>query len=811
MKRTLLTIGFAAAALILLVSSNAHAGWIKNGALVSGAWNTQREPQICTDGAGGAIIVWEDFRTSYYDIYVQRLDPNGNPMWTTDGVAICTATGNQDEPRIVADGVGGAIIVWEDPRGLDKDVYAQRVDAGGGVLWIPDGVPVCTDTLAQVSPALVSDGAEGAVITWQDFRNNAHDDIFAQRIDMMGNPMWTMDGVPVCTNDGDQEDPVLTPNGFGGAIVAWSDGRVGTFDVYAQHIDDAGDPVWSFDGEPVCTVVNDEDKVMIVSDGSGGAVISWRDFRTGVPLDYDIYAQRIDVSGTPLWAINGVAICTASKQQFNNNMLADGQGGAFIVWQDNRVPSGYDIYIQYVKGSGLVQWTANGVPVSTPTGDQNFPTIASDGAGGVIITWSDYRTSTFDIYAQRVDALGTPQWTANGEEICTAGYGQFQPQIVAGGAGGAIITWFDYRSGSIEDVYAQRIGKNGKWGNPAPTITMVLDVPGDQGGLVDLTWLASRLDPWPEQQITTYTIWRSIAPVVAATMIESGSARALDGPRAATVSAKTTIRVERAAGETFYWELIDSHDAYYLEAYSKAVPTLFDSTAASPDPHFFQVIAHTSDPLVYWISNVGAGFSFDNVAPSPPLTLTAQRTNGDVDLEWSPSAENAEDLLHYAVYRSESSGFPPDPAYFLTDAPDTLLTDTTADPAKQYYYLVVAVDVHFNESDPSNEAMVGGATAVDERVPAVTALTVVPNSPNPFGVGTEIRFGLPVASEVTLEVYDIAGRRVFAKRTESLPAGWRSLQFDGRDVRGKLLPSGVYFYRLSAGGVTQTRKMVLLR
>ncbi|MCK5618397.1 MAG: T9SS type A sorting domain-containing protein, partial [Candidatus Krumholzibacteria bacterium] len=292
----------------------------------------------------------------------------------------------------------------------------------------------------------------------------------------------------------------------------------------------------------------------------------------------------------------------------------------------------------------------------------------------------------------------------------------------------------------------------------------------------------------------TYTVWRAITEV------------------AAVSPEMTSIRVQQMGAETFYWELIDSQIAQHLDAYSKTVPTLFDSTAVSPDPHYFQVIAHTEDPLVYWISNVGMGRSLDNLSPSPPLMLSAQRDNGDVDLEWNTSVENVEDLLHYAVYRSESSGFPPELPYLLVTTTDTLMTDTTADPAKAYFYITTAVDVHDNESEPSNEANVDPvATAIGDKAPRITSLTVLPNSPNPFSTGTTWRVGVPSRSDVTIEVYDVAGRRVFTRRLPQARVGWREVYFDGRDSTGKLLPSGVYLYRVTAAGVTRTQKMVIAR
>ena len=55
------------------------------------------------------------------------------------------------------------------------------------------------------------------------------------------------------------------------------------------------------------------------------------------------------------------------------------------------------------------------------------------------------------------------------------------------------------------------------------------------------------------------------------------------------------------------------------------------------------------------------------------------------------------------------------------------------------------------------------------------------------------------------------GRRVFGRRLTQVPAGWREVRFDGLDGAGKLLPRGVYFYRVTAARITRTHKMVIAR
>ncbi len=80
------------------------------------------------------------------------------------------------------------------------------------------------------------------------------------------------------------------------------------------------------------------------------------------------------------------------------------------------------------------------------------------------------------------------------------------------------------------------------------------------------------------------------------------------------------------------------------------------------------------------------------------------------------------------------------------------------------------------------------------------------NYPNPFQTTTRIRYALPVATEVNLEIYDTLGRRVSTVQNQKMPAGWHEASFDA-----SALSSGVYFYRLKAGDFMDTRTMILMR
>jgi len=383
-------------------------------------------------------------------------------QWQPNGTLVCVAPNEQNTPRLVADGAGGVLVGFRDKRnGFDFNLYAQHLDQTGTYLWNTSGVLV---SIQGGFPGMVSDDAGGSIMAFNGYAGAATDfDEFAQAVDGTGARKWTpLDGVTVCASTSAQYAPQMIEDGFGGAFMAWPDTRNGTYDIYAQRIDATGAPLWSPNGVAVCTAPYDQTVVQIAPDGSGGLILGWSDNRTNAFAD--AYVQRINSSGVAVWATDGIMICSTSHDNGIAAIASDGTGGAIVAWSSVRVSGhGTGLYAQRLDGDGNPLWASCGVTVSDPLHNQSFPVMASDGAGGAVIAWQDQRdlgTTNTDIYAQRLDASGASQWQSDGVALCTASDVQDQQAIAAVGTGGAVVVWRDRRSGN-RDVYAQRIDPTG--------------------------------------------------------------------------------------------------------------------------------------------------------------------------------------------------------------------------------------------------------------------------------------------------------------------------------------------------------------
>jgi hypothetical protein len=509
------------------------------------------------------------------------------------------------------------------------------------------------------------------------------------------------------------------------------------------------------------------------------------------------------MDGTKLWPAGDAVVTTGTYPQENIAMTsAEGQF-VIIVWEDQ----GKLRIVKYGTESHS-EWTEHGMTICSRWISSSTPQVVYDDRGGAIVVWSDDQSGSPDIYAQHVDSDGEILWAENGIPVSAALQAQYNPAICSDGEGGVLVGWSDYRNGNY-DIYAQRMERNGYWGYPAPWITSAFDVPSDQGGNVDLQWDRSRLDAWPDLAVERYSVWRAIDEPLALAAVGGGTPILTTAEALGAGLSSGVIRREMLGGEPFYWELVDYQDAYSLETYSEAVPTMFDSMASNEGWHYFQVIAHAEDRTIYWISEPDSGYSVDNIAPCPPLALAGEQsfTPEGLELTWSPNSDP--DLDCYHIYRDIGPSFVPTQATMLASTCDTTVFDGGWTWDSGFCYKLAAVDIHGNES----EYIVLCAEQItgDDPMPLPEATFLAQNYPNPFNPITTIVFAIKESGHVFLRIYDAAGRSVATLVDESMPAGSHSTEWNGCGVDGSPASSGVYFYRLVTPGFDETKKMILLR
>jgi hypothetical protein len=405
---------------------------------------------VADDGAGGAYVVWE--HSFPVEILAQHLNASGQPTWTAGGILLTNPwTGYQAMPRVVSDGAGGIIVVWLDGRAgfCDEsfmgecDIYGQRLDSTGALLWGFSGKPVATAANNQGVDglAMVSDSTGGAIVAFSDSRATEGVTVYAQRVDANGNPVWPVDGILFGQQPNANDPPTIShvkliSDGAGGAIGAWySTSYVvpATISVRSQRISQSGQLMWGSAPIAVPGVsASDPNGALtqtfdIATDGAGGIILvaSWTPPNETTS---QVLAQRLDSNGNVMWSQSGAPVSASTNADLNPTALADGSGGVFSAWQDcPNIGSNCDIAMQHLNGSGQKTWGQSQIYIVQQPNQQLAPTLQPNGTGGALVMWTDCRAyadanscdANSDVYAQNVDGSGNPLWQLNGYPLLT--------------------------------------------------------------------------------------------------------------------------------------------------------------------------------------------------------------------------------------------------------------------------------------------------------------------------------------------------------------------------------------------------------
>lgn len=395
-----------------------------------------------------------------------------------------------------------ALRVWRGACSLTSAAGLLAVTSPARADWPQSpfvNVPVCSATGEQYFQRAVPDGQGGVIVAWSDERSDTLD-VYAQRISAAGVPLWTTQGVRICGAPWEQSEVTLMEDGNGGAVVVWRDDRQRwESDVYAQRIDATGATLWAADGVPVCRAAGDQVMPRLVRSDGGTTIVVWEDRRvTG-----ETYAQRLSPTGVRLWDSSGVALSNAAAPRFEPVAASDGVGGAIVVWTQQSA-SGYDVVAQRIADIGVNLWGPAGVVIGGGAGDQLAPAIVEGGLFRVFIAWEDHGAAGSSIRVQSVDINAVvyfPAW--DGLVVAAPARVARRPVLVGDGGIGAIVAWHEAVAGG-EDVRAQRLSSVGevRWAAGgalvcgAPAVQQFPSLVSDGKGGALLAWEDLRGGSW---------------------------------------------------------------------------------------------------------------------------------------------------------------------------------------------------------------------------------------------------------------------------------------------------------------------------
>jgi hypothetical protein len=234
-------------------------------------------------------------------------------------------------------------------------------------------------------------------------------------------------------------------------------------------------------------------------------------------------------------------------------------------------------------------------------------------------------------------------------------------------------------------------------------------------------------------------------------------------------------------------------------------------------PDYAQAGLHT-------ITFIAADFATPAMADTEQTDITVLDVNRSPDLLDQPDTTVAEEeYLTFTLVADDPDG--DSVAYSSPDLPAgatlgeaTGVFEWTPTGLQSGLYTVMFIATDFGvpalADTEQTDITVTDAVGVDDgdeelRIPRTRYLAQ--NRPNPFRSSTTIQFGLVAPTHVRLAIYDVRGALVRRLAHGELPAGHHGAAWDGRDGQGHCVGSGIYFCRLEAGDITETRRMVILR
>ena len=364
-------------------------------------------------------------------------------------------------------------------------IYTVRSNAQ----WKSDSTsntPVCTALNGQQNPQACSDGSNGIIIVWEDFRGGTDWDIYAQKLNADGVPQWKANGINICVSTASQTSPVICSDGSGGAYVAWKDSRTlaNGIDLYAQHIGSDGSLGYGSTGTGIA-VAKDAAvpaNLVICPDGSGNAFVAWEDNRSSISPSStrpDIWMNKLSPGGAQWGGASGVSMISQTLRQTSPQLSPDGSGGCYLVWVNGSLPA--SIWGTRVSGGGSILWGTSGNQIfsgaSGSTDASRNPNISLDGSQ-LCVSWETYNSSNttkgWNILGNRIKSDGTLVWGTStaAAEISTDWTGDQINSVVfsddslgSSNVAGMLVVYEDY-TGS-HDIVMTRLLSDGNGLKPA--------------------------------------------------------------------------------------------------------------------------------------------------------------------------------------------------------------------------------------------------------------------------------------------------------------------------------------------------------
>jgi len=448
---------------------------------------------VISDGRGGVLIGFAANATM-----VIRVDSAGYVHWEPLGIFMGNAIGAEGGVSMVPDGTGGCLAAWTDhrrdpnpgwpPIPDSSDVYIQRVNGDGNVLWQDNGILVSSAGInregAYPGRFVVPDGDDGVFVFFTVFTGedtildggyNEIIEIYGQHVSYDGELLWGNDGTIVFSN---AISPILgvlkyavNDKSSGAFVLAnqvfWENNTnldEAGIRLFLQRINNAGVSYFQEGGIPLVidsTIWGQFPEMSSSSDS--GTIISFVNQGWEDTYYSDLYIQKIGFSGERLWGENGLVVADSLPFSIPTQKIAsDSNGGAYITWTDFSTHP-RKVFCRRIDREGSFVWGNYPLLVSGYPSSKKNAYIAPDGEGGIFVLWKDLRNSAPGLYMQRIDSLGYRLWSYEDVAVSLRPSDHGKIQLFSQG-GNCYVVWYEIGAGTGQGIFIQQVNANGELG-----------------------------------------------------------------------------------------------------------------------------------------------------------------------------------------------------------------------------------------------------------------------------------------------------------------------------------------------------------
>lgn len=377
-----------------------------DGKLVSSLKGAKEKPVSAENLAGSAVVIWKDLTESQLgSLFVQRVSANGDYLWRDKGIQLTSGYNNVYDYSIASDKNGNVFASYITDDGSPETNYSVdicKLNTGGDFSF--DSVITVFNSRARKNMSkIVPDNLGGCFVFWiENLKNKSV--LFFQHINKFGKTDWQKNPVRMSEENLNVISYIAKNMDSNFAYVAWQIENNKKI-IKHQLINDKGRLLWGNYGKTIAVQKGDQLNPQAISNDSS-IILSWT---YNSKNDQNIFCQKYDMSGNPLWNKEGKQIINISRPQFGQRLISDGNSGAVISWFDRRKDSTLaNIYSQRVGPKGNLLWDSLGVAIFTNNNSQkSYLSLVPDDDVGAIEMIKENRKRKNEIYGQRIFYSGT--------------------------------------------------------------------------------------------------------------------------------------------------------------------------------------------------------------------------------------------------------------------------------------------------------------------------------------------------------------------------------------------------------------------